>query len=155
MLITWMSLAVGDPALNAIGCPSADQEGWDTAGSSLVRRRTPEPSGRMTNSASEPSRSDTNAMSPGAWSCVSGVRSAGGMLLDGVHPTSRETRIVTTSHLDWSTFGRIEHAFACGNAGKTARNYRRSGGLRELDHRKNRGYVRVKPTSSRPMTCRG
>jgi hypothetical protein len=29
-----MSLAVGDPALKAIRCPSADQEGWDTGGKS-------------------------------------------------------------------------------------------------------------------------
>ena len=44
----------------AVGRP----RGWDTGGRSTVSRRTPEPSGLMTKSASIPSRSETNAMRP-------------------------------------------------------------------------------------------
>ena len=61
-----MSLAPGDPALNASLRPSADQAGCETGGNSPVSRRTSKPSTRIRYSASTPSRSETKAISPPA-----------------------------------------------------------------------------------------
>jgi hypothetical protein len=89
-----MSLSRGEPALNASSRPSADQAGWETGGSWGVSRRTCEPSAPMRKSASTPSRSETNAISPPGTSAGGGGatgrddRSGPGVEV-GVHPTAR------------------------------------------------------------------
>ena len=77
-----MSLARTEPALKAIRCPSADQDGWETAGRSGVMRRTPVPSGFITNRASGPSRSETKAINSD---------STGGGSFGGVQPASGDS----------------------------------------------------------------
>src|SRR5918993_2352717 len=91
-----MSLAIGDPALEAIRCPSADQDGWETGGRSWVRRRTSPPSVFITNRASDPSRLDTKAIRPGAGGAGGcGVGSTGPVGGDVVQPSRRTPMAVT------------------------------------------------------------